>query len=195
MKKFIAFVLAAVAVSAQATTLDWGLGGEIYLMEKGKTYADAIIATDAAAPAVPGGAYLALVYVGQNADSFDIGDITASSIKDTMPYAVDTTYGGADYDPYQQTYTISPNDYVNGASFGVVWFNGESFDYVYSIDDGSALNWTVTVDDVERSTPDGMLAASYTNGYGGVLTVSVPEPGIACMALLGIGMLIKRRRA
>ena len=30
---------------------------------------------------------------------------------------------------------------------------------------------------------------------GGDFPVAVPEPSIACMALLGIGMMIKRRRA
>jgi len=196
MKKYIAFALSAIAVSTQAAPMTWGLGGEIYLLEEGKSYTEAVIATDASAPAVPSGAYLALVYVGQNATSFDIADIGASAVKDTMPYAVDTTFGGADYNPYQQDYQVtSAGGFSNGASFAVVWYNGDSFDYVYSIDNGSALKDVVTIDDLERGTPDPLLPASFTNGYGGVLTVSVPEPGIACMALLGIGMMIKRRRA
>ena len=189
---------AAVALSAQAATITWGLGADIYLLEEGKDFSTAKVAYETTL--VPeSGSYLALVYVGQNQDSFDIASITAASVVDSMAYALDTDGSSyADYDPYSKTTIASATTYSDGASFGVVWFDAGTgqFHYIRSIDDGSNLNQTVTFADVARGS-DGIAPADSTNGYGGVLTVSVPvpEPGIACMALLGIGMMIKRRRA
>ena len=189
----VAFV-AAVA-SAQAAAITWGLGADIYLLEEGKDFSTAKVAYETTL--VPeSGSYLALVYVGQNQDSFDIANITSASVVDTLAYGLDTdgsTY--ADWDPYQKTSTAPASTYADGASFGVVWFDAGSsqFRYIQAIDDGANLNQTVTFADMTRGS-DSIMPASNTN-YGGVLTVSVPEPGIACMALLGIGMMLKRRRA
>ena len=197
MKKFMTFAaFAAVALSAQAATIGWGVGADVYLMEAGKNYTSAVLANEATfAPA--NGSYLALVYVGQNQDSFDIADITQDSVVATAPYAIDTSMGGVDYDPFE-IYTDT-TAYSDNASFGVVWFdagaaNGGAFTYLYSIDDGSAFNAATTIADMTRGSAD-ITPAVETNGWGGILTVSVPEPGIACMALIGLGMMIKRRRA
>lgn len=198
MKKFLAFALAAIAGQMQAVSLDWGLGADVYLLEEGKSYTESVLATESSAPAVASGSYLALVYIGQNASSFDIGSIDASRVVDRMPYAIDDSAGYADYDPIQKSFAVTEAaGFSDGASFGVVWYDAKSgkFHNIISIDDGSALNDVVTVSDIVRGTPDPITPALFTNGYGGVLTVSVPEPGIACMALLGIGMMIKRRRA
>ena len=190
---FAAF--AAVALSAQAATITWGLGADIYLLEAGKDFSTAKVAYETTL--VPeSGSYLALVYVGQNQDSFDIANITDASVVDSMAYGLDTDGASyADWDPFQKQAQVSASTYADGASFGVVWFDAgaSKFLYVQAIDDGSNLNQTVTFADMTRGS-DFFMPASNTN-YGGVLTVSVPEPGIACMALLGIGMMIKRRRA
>ena len=187
---------AAVALSAQAATITWGLGADVYLMKDGDSYDAAVLATDASfAPA--DGSYLALVYVGQGVDSFNIANITAASVVASAPYAIDTSMGGVDYNPF--TTDTDTTAYEDGASFGVVWFDagapgGGKFRNILSIDDGSAFNNTVTIPDMVRGSA-GISPAETTNGWGGVLTVTVPEPGIACMALLGIGMMLKRRRA
>ena len=191
---FAAF--AAIAVGAQAATINWGLGADVYLIEAGKDFSTAKVAYETTlTPAA--GSYLALVYVGQNQDSFDIANINDASVVATSPYAIDTDGSSyADYDPFQETTQVSASTYADGASFSVVWFDAGSgtFNYIRSIDDGSNLNSATTFADMTRGS-DSINIAENTNGFGGVLTVSVPEPGIACMALLGIGMMIKRRRA
>ena len=194
---FAAF--AAVALSAQAATISWGVGADVYLMETGADFGTALLATESTlAPAA--GSYLALVYVGQGQDSFDIGAITQDSVVASAEYGIDTSMGGVDYDPYS-TDTITAA-YADGASFGIVWFNGDSFDYVYSIDDGSAFNGTATIADMVRGS-DAILPGADTQGWGGILTVKpssepppvIPEPSVALMGLLGLGMMLKRRRA
>ena len=185
---------AVVVVGSQAATITWGIGGDLYLMETGKDYSTAVLANDASAPSVTDGSYLALVYVGQGKDTFSIGDITDASVVDRASYAIDS-YGA--YDPWSTDTAVTT--YEDGASFGIVWFDAKrnAFDYVYSYDDGSAINAAITVADMSARGAGAISSADYaTNSYSAILPVSsVPEPGIACMALLGIGMMIKRRRA
>ncbi len=196
MKKLLAFAaFVAMAVQAQAATISWGLGADVYLMKAGEDYTSAVLADDDSAPEVAAGSYLALVYLGQGVDSFNISDITADSVVDTAAYAIDTSMGGVDYKPFQTDTDVNDTTkYADGASFGVVWFDGGSskFDYIYSIDDGSAFNAGTTIADMTRGSAT-ILPASETQGWGGV--VAVPEPATAALALLGLGMLLKRRRA
>ena len=203
MKKFMTLAaFAAVALSSQAATINWGLGADVYIMENGSFDSAAVAYESTLTPA--SGSYLALVYVGQNQDSFDIANITQDSVVATAAYALDTdgsTY--ADYDPYQVTTQVSATTYADGASFSVVWYDAGAgaFDYVYSVDDGSALNQATTFADMTRGS-DSIGIAENTNGFGGVLNVTssepppvIPEPSVALMGLLGLGMRLKRRRA
>ena len=205
MKTLLAFaVFAAMAVSAQAATIYWGLGADVYLVKASSTdYAsDAVVPYADGAPTVNASSYLALVYVGSEVSTFSIDNISESSVvidkngdRAVAPFALDTdnsTY--ADYDPYQITSILLADDYADKSSFSVVWFDADrgKFDYVYSIDDGSAINTATTISDMSRGS-ESINIAGDTNGYGGVL--AVPEPATAALALLGLGMLLKRRRA
>lgn len=194
MKKFLLVALAATALQTQAATITWGLGGDVYLMKAGETYTSAVLANNENAPEVAAGSYLALVYVGQGVDSFDISEITDSSVVEAADFSYDDTYPPfVDYDPPMiDTITTS---YSDGASFGIVWFNGSVFDYVYDVEDGAALNQTVTFNDMSDRGGGGIYSMDFSQngGTGGIL--AVPEPSVALMGLLGIGMLIKRRRA
>ena len=198
MKKLMTFAaFAAVALSSQAATINWGLGADVYLMKNGDFSTAAVPYETTITPV--SGSYLALVYVGQDQNSFDIANITQDSVIATSAYALDTDGSSyADWDPYTTTTSVSASTYADGASFSVVWYDAGSgkFDYVYSIDDGSAINTATSFADMTRGS-DSINIAEKTNGFGGVLNVStpVPEPGIACMALIGLGMMIKRRRA
>ena len=192
MKKLLAFAFAAIAVQAQAATINWGLGADVYLMKAGEDYTTAQVAYESTLE-VNSAAYLALVYIGQGEDSFDISDITEDSVVATSAYAIDTDNSSyCDWDPAVTTTQVAATKYADGASFAVVWYDGTKFDYVYSIDDGSAFNETTTIADMTRGSADVMPAAT-TQGYGGV--VAVPEPATAALALLGLGMLLKRRKA
>ena len=191
MKKLILIALSAIAVQAQAATINWGLGADVYLM-KGSDFSTAKVAYDSDLT-VDSGAYLALVYVGSGVDTFDIGSVDADSVVAQASYAIDTdksTY--CDWDPAITKTTIAAADYADNSSFAVVWFTGKAFDYVYSVDDGSAFNQATTVSDMARGNVT-IAPAETTQGWGGV--VSVPEPSTAMLALAGLALLIKRRRA
>lgn len=196
MKKLLTFALAALAVQMQAATINWGLGADVYLMKAGEDYTSAVLGDNAAAPEVASGSYLALVYLGNQVNSFDIGDITEDSEVATAPWqGVDTEFGGVDYKPFlTETQVTDTTKYADNSSFAVVWFDGGrgKYDYIYSIDDGSAFNQGATISDMTRGSKD-ILPASETQGYGGVL--AVPEPSVAILGLLGLSMLLKRRKA
>ena len=206
MKKNMTLVtlaaFAAFAASVQAATITWGFGADVYLLKAGEDYTSAVLATDAGAPAVKDGSYLALVYVGQDVSTFDIADISDASIASVTdagdaakaPFKIDPTYS-ADFDPYQLASITVDGAYDSKASFAVVWFDAGrgKYDYIYSIDDGSAIKETLVMEDMSGRGSGGIMPAGNTTGYGGVLTV--PEPSTALLGLLGLGMLLKRRRA
>jgi len=196
MKKLTLLALTAFAVQSYAATVNWGLGADVYLYKQGDSPSTAKIAYESDL-SVPSGAYLALVYVGNGVDTFDIGNVTAASVIAQAPYAIDTdnaTY--CDFDPYLTETQVSSSTYSDGSSFAVVWYNGEGFDYVYGVGDG-ALNSAITIADIARGNVT-LDIASNTTGFGGALSAraaSVPEPATGALALAGVALLFRRRKA
>ena len=92
---------------------------------------------------------------------------------------------------------MSPVTISAGGNFGVAFFNGESYDYVYMTDGsglGAAMTGTVALADVSATAFP--VSHDFSNGGSvAVAAAAVPEPGTAALALLGVGMLLKRRRA
>lgn len=198
MKKLtILAAFAALAMSASAASITWGFGGQVYVSEDGSA---ATLSTSSTADMT--GWCLALVYVGQNKDTFNIADVSTSSIVNdentssaaTLAYKVATTGKNAGkWDP--TTITSTTTAYADGASFAVVWYDGASnFDYIYSgtTSVGSAVTSATSVSDMSAR---GSASIYGTGGSGTAGVVAVPEPSVALMGLLGIGMLLKRRRA
>ncbi len=194
MKKFLLLTLGAMALQTQAATITWGLGGDVYLMKPGDSYTAAVLANNEAAPEVAAGSYLALVYVGKEVDSFDINDISDDSVVASADFDYDASYPPyVDYNP-PQIDTITTR-YDDNSSFGIVWFNGSSFDYVYCVDDGAALNQTITCSDMSDRGGGAIFSMDFASGAGAGGVLVVPEPSVALLGLLGLGILIKRRRA
>lgn len=191
MKKTIFLALALCATQSFAATITWGFGADVYLMKQGETYSDAVLASKYTGT-IPAGAYLALVYVGQGTDSLEIDSISSSSEVDKMAYDVEGGEGYCDWKPFSQDITVGASTYADGASFSVVWFNGSSYDYVYSMDDGAAIKDTYTISDMTRGSAQ-INFASETTSYAGV--IAVPEPSTAALALAGLALLLKRRKA
>lgn len=192
MKTLTIIALTALAVQVNAATITWGLGADIYLMKAGEDFSTAKVAYESDLT-VDSAAYLALVYVGSNVSTFDVASITSAAVVDSTPYDLDTDNASyADWNPASITTDVLASSYADGSSFAVVWFNGKSFDYVYSIDDGSEFNRATTIADMTRGSAD-IAPAATTSGYGGV--IAVPEPSTAALALAGLALLLKRRKA
>ncbi len=199
MKKFaILAVLAALATSAQAASVMWGFGGKVYLYDG----TSAILGTEDTAPAVDSGAYLALVYLGQNVESYTLSDLTkegtSAKVVDQMSYGITTTGKSSaigKWNPNTQTYNDA--NMASGASFTVLFYNGSAFDYVYALsgsDKGAAVDSNIlTVSGSDMAVADGTIYGTGSATTAGV--AAVPEPSVALMGLLGIGMLLKRRHA
>ena len=193
MKKFtLLAAFAAMVGSASAATITWGFGGPVYISEDG--------ATPVLSTAYAGDVdwKLALVYVGQNKSTFDIDDLTSASVVATTDYSVYPTTNTKNANKWNPATTkTTTTAYDDGASFAVVLYNAGDFDYVYALSNGAAgaaVTSAITVSDMS-ARGSGMVYGAGSSTAAGVVKVSVPEPGIACMALLGIGMMIKRRKA
>jgi len=192
MKKLATLaVLAALVGSAHAAAITWGFGGVVYVTEK--MTETAVKADGYTGTAVPW--QLALVYVGQEQDSFSIDDLTSTSVLDTMNYAISTSSKSAGkWSP--STKTFSTTDYADKASFAVVLYDSTktAFSYIYSGTStaGDAVTSATTVADMS-ARGSGMVYGAGSDTASGV--VVVPEPSVALLGLLGIGMLLKRRRA
>ena len=191
MKKLLVFALTALAVQIQAATINWGFGGDIYLMKPGDI-SSAKIAYDSDL-SVDASAYLALVYVGQGKSLVDISAISSASVIETMKYKLDTdnaTY--AEWDPYVKATDVMASSYDDGASFAVVWYTGSKFDYIYDATTGAAINSATTVADMARGNVS-ITPAGETSSLAGA--IAVPEPSTAALALAGLALLLKRRKA
>ena len=90
------------------------------------------------------------------------------------------------------------NGLVSGATGYYGQFTtGDSLSAFAVIFDEAKENYIVTsTQNASWAGPTGAQTLRFGSQSGATWKpVSVPEPGIACMALLGLGMLIKRRRA
>lgn len=192
MKKFtlmLASVLAAGTASAAA--LNWGFSEDSLLYVK---------STDGFANSYAGdtsGWQFCLVYLGSDT-ALDISKVSSDNVVHTFDFGFYEDGGDNFADPFRETFdtTQSPVTIAAGGNFGVAFFNGESYDYVYMTDGsglGAAITGTVALADVSATAFP--VSHDFSNGGNIAVVASVPEPGIACMALLGIGMMIKRRRA
>ena len=138
-----------------------------------------------------------LVYLGSGAT------LESSYSVDSLPSAVgtevDSKVGTATTSKVAQTVEFNYGDYVNGDSFAMVVSYTSGADTYWNI---SSTVYTLSGITDERSqlsnatfTFDLTTAEkSSTVAVGGGWT-SVPEPATAALALLGLGMLVKRRKA
>lgn len=205
MKKLTSLLLVGMLASvASAASINWGFGGNTWVSEDGTS---SVIAKDYAGTATSGSS-LALVYVGQNVSSLTdaiLADITASDVVDSAPYAMGTGKGASTWSVTGASpSSVSSSDYSVGASFAVLFYNGSEYDYVYSVDAtsgavGSALKENViTLTDLSDNAQAVSIFATRKGGSnvaGAVRAVSVPEPATGALALAGIALLFKRRKA
>lgn len=198
MKKLAILALIGLVVSAQAATIKWGIGGKLYGVDgEGNTtqvYADGVGWYDDA----KAGSFV-LVYLGVNAEAKTASSITDAMVVENSAVSVaDTiaTTGRANQiGNANKTFSIDVAD-VAGATYQVFFLlDGKYSDLYTSAAMTTAAQNTVkvTYDGMAYSTTPSPLYAAGTSTAASY--VSVPEPATAAFALLGFGMLLKRRKA
>ena len=196
---------AALTSIASAASITWGFGGKVYVTEDGKT---ATLGTSYTG-SVPYS--LALVYVGQNQNSYDINSLSVDDIVgDTLSYAVATSgKNSGKWSP--TTKTTNTTAYDDNASFTVLLWDAQEkkFSNVYAYDAtkdevGAAISSIVTVADMSQQGSAQLFATSTSSSsvIGAMsitstepITPEVPEPATGALALAGVALLFKRRRA
>ena len=202
MKKLsILAALATMALTAQAASLTWGYGGGyLYVSKPGD--AKAVQANDYE-DAIPDNAAFVLVYLG-TASTLDVGSITDADVVDSIAY--NFVFDGDDSyaKPASKGFNVSETAYNKDDYFGIAFYTGTGYSAIYAVTDydagtiGDALAPVIKIDNLD-ATADFSLYASDggpKDSYGYHMAgVSVPEPSVALMGLLGLGMLLKRRKA
>ena len=202
MKKIATLaVLAITAISASAATINWGFGGDTWVSEDGTIAKKAANFTGDASSSL-----IALVYVGQNVSA--LTDDILTGVKDTdvvasATYKMGTTAKTAN--TWQLSgaspATVTSDNYSVGASFAVLFNNGTKWDYFYAVDTGSGAvgsamkNNVLVMTDLSVNAQTQYVYGTHLTGSNVAAAVSVPEPSTAMLALAGLALLLKRRKA
>ncbi len=192
MKKLLAlFVFAAMASTASALSFNWTVTGIKFGDETLKKSTDVV------------GYLIYLGAGGSYSTSYALSkDSTADTIASSIGQKVSTsTTATSNAGKLTTTYTFDYGDKTNGDVFGVLlsytkegktYYNLSSSTYTLAgiSDETSSLD-TATIS--FSSFADKGEASSISSGSGWVQ--AVPEPSTAALALAGLALLLKRRKA
>ena len=192
MKKFLTLSLAVGLVGmASAVTLQWNANsvafdGTRFNANTSATLTGYLIALDSFAA------------------SYDVTDVFSGEDVGTVLDSKTKTSAVGKMSNY---WTIDTDNYANGATFAVLlkYVNPNDNKTYWNLSSGLVTMTSMSADPPVNA--DNVTASfSYGKGTDGTLTAGggwvaavstpvVPEPGIAAMALLGLGMMLKRRKA
>lgn len=196
MKKIALIATLIVAgIGVQGASINWGSNETTYrFLVSGTT-------DTSSANRLASGSLVALVYLG-NATSFTFDDTLGGS------YAADNTgiSGGTVVDTLNlsakgrgtHAYENTPYTAMNG-NYGMIFFDAASWD---DIGEGTKYGITTLVQPIALASEiDNTQTAYLTSNVGLTGTISasstppVPEPSTATLALAGLALLLKRRKA
>ena len=200
MKKLAFILLAVIATTSQAASFAWGTGSD-------KVSFNGTALTTSASTAT---GYLVLLSTGNVSGLYSI-DYTSPGSITGADYVSDkvTTSTGLANAKGRISGTYSDTAIQNGQVYGMYitftdsegtnWYNFSSDTYTVSgVTLGNeALNAATFAFDFTTKktiTADGE-AVTAGGGWHSINVPAVPEPSVALMGLLGLGMLLKRRRA
>lgn len=186
-KQLLAIGLALFGISASAATINWGSNG---------TVARFLIDGDGGTGSsnrLPTGSLVALVYLGENKSfSFDNKQdsysFEANGVSGGTVVAFTTlTSGGKAADSYTKT----PYTSMNG-NYGMVYFDASKWEDIKA---GTKYGITTDVSPVNLSSEVDQTQNAYLNSNVALTGTIVPEPSTAALALAGLALLLKRRKA
>ncbi len=203
MKKLAILAVLGLAVSAQAVSITWAVGGDLYGVNAG-TATKAFTGTARnegywSDDFKTGNPAFVLVYLGLNASATTADKVTDQMIKQTVSASTLVTQSGTTAKMGKASIVQSFNaENVAGATYQVFFSYDGVLKDIYS-DAAMSTAAAVTTTVVQDATT-GLFSANpspiYAAGTSSSASyVAVPEPSTAMLALAGLALLIKRRKA
>lgn len=192
MKKLLGIALIAMlATSSQAASISWGSNGTTarFLQDVG--------GGTGAANRLAKESLICLIYLGTGTSvTFDntLDSYSESTIKNAISGGTVYTTGAlTGSGSYTKTFGGEEwtTDKLNG-NYAILYFDATSWDDIKA---GTKYGITTDVTSVSLAAENDQTGKATLKNNVGLTGTIVPEPSVALMGLLGIGMLIRRRKA
>ena len=195
MKKLAFIALLCAAVASHGATIQWAVGAKLYGVDSEGTSTLAYTEANGWNEDFKNASFV-LVYLGVNADATTADNVSSSMIvtSASLTDLVVTSGKAAQIGNASKLQAWDVNDVV-GATYQVFFSLDGKISDIYASDSLSSPAKNVAV--VSKDAAGAYSANTlYAAGSGSSAAyVSVPEPSVALMGLLGLGMLLKRRKA